>query len=62
MSNTWGASMISYPADTPESRAREAMKFVRVALVNGHLTDISVSMILVEFQRCGVKLMLTPER
>lgn len=50
----WGAGMIAFPADTPESRARGAMKFVKVATVDGYLTDISLSMILVELKRCGV--------
>lgn len=59
-SDTWGASMVAYPADTPESRARDAMKFVRAVLIDGHLTDISISMILVELKRCGVKLAHTP--
>jgi hypothetical protein len=32
------------------------MKFVKVATVDGYLTDISISMILVELKREGVKL------
>lgn len=41
---------------TPEQRARDAMKFVKGAMVDGHLTDITISMILVEFKRNGVRL------
>ena len=41
---------------SPETQAREAMKFVRVSLVDGYLTDISISMILVELKRRGIKL------
>ena len=52
----WGAEMVAFPRETPESKTREAMKFVRVALVNGHLTDISIAMILVELRRSGVVL------
>lgn len=42
------------PLPAPEARAREAMKFVRVALVDGHLTNTSISMILVELKRRGI--------
>lgn len=49
------------PLPAPESRAREAMKFVRVSLVgesghSGQLTDISISIILVELKRRGLTL------
>lgn len=49
------------PGATPESRAREAMKFVRVSLAgesarNGTLTDISISLILVELKRSGLRI------
>ena len=57
--DTWGASMIAYPPVTPESRAREALKFVRVSTNNGYLTDISISMLLVELKRSGVTLSLS---
>lgn len=50
--NVWVSSLSA----TPEARARQAMKFVRVALVDGYLTDISISMILVELKRRGVSL------
>lgn len=46
------------PPRTPESEARFAMKFVKVATVDGHLTDISIAMILVELKRQGVRLTL----
>jgi len=39
----------------PETQVREAMKFVRVSLVDGYLTDISISMILVELKCRGIK-------
>ncbi len=39
---------------SPEARAREAMKFVRVSLNDGYLTDISISMLLVELKRRGL--------
>lgn len=47
------------PTPSPEARAREAMKFVRVSLVGesgraGYLTDISISMILVELKQRGI--------
>lgn len=41
---------------SPEQRARDALKFVKVVLVDGHLTDISISMILVEMKRKGLVL------
>ena len=44
------------PMQPPESRARDAMKFVRVSLDDGYLTNISISMILVELQRRGLKI------
>lgn len=50
--NIWVSSLPS----TPEARARSAMKFVRVSLVDGYLTDISISMLLVELKRRGVDL------
>lgn len=52
--NCWVSSILE--RRSPETRAREAMKFVKVALVDGHLTDISIAMILVELKRHGVKL------
>ncbi len=44
------------PLPSPERWAREGMKFVKVKTVDGHLTDISISMILVELKRRGLKL------
>jgi len=43
-----------------ERRAIEAMKFVRVALKDGYLTDVSIAMLLVELERRGVKLAPNP--
>jgi hypothetical protein len=40
---------------TPEERAEDAIKFVRVSLTQeGYLTDISARMILVELKRRGL--------
>jgi hypothetical protein len=47
-----------WPPKTPEGQARFALKFVRVSTVDGHLTDISIAMILVELKRQGVRLSL----
>lgn len=54
--NVW----VSVMPSTPEARARSAMKFVRVALVDGYLTDISISMLLVELKGSGVELRSPP--
>ncbi len=43
-----------FPKYTAEQLARHAMKSVNVVTVDGHLTDISISMILVELKRNGV--------
>ena len=50
----WVSSSLEHR--TPEARARSALKFVKVATVDGHLTDISISMILVEMKREGLVL------
>jgi hypothetical protein len=39
-----------------ERRVRDSLKFVRVSLENGHLTDVSISMLLVELYREGLKI------
>ena len=52
--NCWVSSVLE--PRTPERRARDAMKFVKVAMVDGYLTDISISMILVELKRHGIVL------
>lgn len=52
--NCWVSSLLE--PRSPEARAREAMKFIKVATVDGHLTDISISMILVELKRDGITL------
>lgn len=52
--NCWVSS--PFEPKPPEGRAREAMKFVKVALANGYLTDISIAMILVEMKRRGLKI------
>lgn len=52
--NCWVSS--AFEPRSPERSARDAMKFVKVVLVDGYLTDISISMIMVELKRRGVKL------
>jgi len=41
-------------------KAIAAMKFVRVALKDGYLTDISVAMILTEMERSGLTIERVP--
>lgn len=45
-----------FAPQSPEAAARSAMKFVKVATVDGYLTDISISMILVEMKRMGLRI------
>lgn len=51
-----GSCWVSALPQTPEQRARDAVRFVKVALIDGHLTNISISMILVELKRRGLLL------
>lgn len=52
----WADSVWTSPLPSPEARAREALKFVRVSLKDGYLTDISISMLLVELKRRGITI------
>lgn len=42
--------------EKPQASARDAMKFVKVETVDGYLTDISISMIMVELERRNLKI------
>ncbi len=39
-----------------EQRAMDAMKSIRVSLDDGHLTDMSIAMILIELKRQNLKI------
>lgn len=43
-------------------RARRALKFVRVSLEDGYLTDVSISMLIVELGQRGLKIVDAEDR